>query len=287
MLTTSSPARAAGHALEAALAMLLRPLVRLLLRRGQGWGAFEAVAKRVFAEVAYQEFALPGRKPSISRAAILSGLTRKEAQRLLDAEAAARNADDDAERRARHNRATRVLTGWARDPDFHDGRGRPRALAVDSPTGFAALVRRHSGDMPVRALLDELLRVGAVTQDDDGRVHLTTRAYIPQGDGDEKLGFLGRDVADLVATIDHNLAPGATAPRFQRKVMYHHIPADVLPAFQQFSAAHAQQLLERLDHWLAARAVAGPPGSAHARVGVGIYYFEEPEAPAASPAGDA
>ena len=130
------------------------------------------------------------------------------------------------------------------------------------------------------------VRFQGVTQDDDGRVHLATRAYVPQANADEKLGFLGRDVSDLIATIEHNLEHGASAPRFQRKVMYHHIPADVLPAFQQVSAAHAQQLLERLDHWLDARAVEGPPGSAHVRVGMGVYYFEEPEASVAAPAGD-
>ncbi len=93
-------------------------------------------------------------------------------------------------------------------------------------------------------------------------------------------------MADLVATIEHNLEHGASAPRFQRKVMYHHIPLDVLPAFQQVTNAHGQQLLERLDHWLDAHAVAGPAGSAHARVGVGIYYFEDPEAPSGPAAGD-
>ena len=41
-------------------------------------------------------------------------------------------------------------------------------------------------------------------------------------------------------------------PRFQRKVMYHSIRADALPAFRKLSAAQAQSLLEKLDRWLAA-----------------------------------
>lgn len=269
------------RALEAALSQVLRPLVRLMLRQGLSWGAFERLAKRVFAQVAYEEFQLPGRKPTLSRAAVLSGLTRKDMQRLLDDDA----SDNDATP-ARYNRAARVVTGWLRDPDFHNARGRPRPLEIDAPNGFAALVRRHSGDMPVRAVLDELLRVGTVSLDEAGRAQLLTRGYVPQTSADDKLAILGQDVADLVTTIDHNLQHGSTDPRFQRKVMYHRIPADVVPAFRQMSTGHAQALLERFDHWLAARDVAGPAGSAHARVGVGIYFFEEPVGDTSPPSGD-
>jgi hypothetical protein len=48
----------------------------LLLRHVVPFAALEALAKRVFVEVALQDFAMPGKKPSISRASILSGLTR-------------------------------------------------------------------------------------------------------------------------------------------------------------------------------------------------------------------
>src|SRR6516225_1639212 len=61
-------------ALGTALARLLRPLVRLMLKHSFSYSAFEAVAKRVYAECAMEDFALPGRKPSVSRAAILTGL---------------------------------------------------------------------------------------------------------------------------------------------------------------------------------------------------------------------
>jgi hypothetical protein len=74
---------------------------------------------------------------------------------------------DGAEGFERYNRATRVLTGWARDADFLDRRGQPRPLEVDGAASFAVLVKRYSGDMPARAVLDELVRVGAVERLDD------------------------------------------------------------------------------------------------------------------------
>jgi len=261
--------------LERAIERLLRPLVRLLLRHAVPFAAFEEMAKRVYVDTALNDFALPDRKASASRVAVLTGLTRKEVQRLRSAPEQPEASGGLSER---YNRAARVLTGWVRDADFRDSRGEPRELEIDGEAGFAALVRRYSGDMPARAVLDELLRVGAVEQHGDARLRLVTRAFVPQRSQADKIGILGHDVADLIATIDHNLQHGATDPRFQRKVMYHSIPTSVLPAFRKSSAADAQALLEKLDRWLAARDLDDPAGTEplpRARVGLGIYYFEE------------
>lgn len=261
------------QALDAAVARLLRPLVRLLLRHAVPYAAFEEIAKRVYVEAAMQDFALPDKKPSISRASILTGLTRKDVQRLV-----AEPDDIAPEIGERYNRAARVLTGWSRDPDFVDtGTGEPRALDGEGALSFGALVRRHSGDMPTRAVLDELLRVDAVRRRDDGRYEPVARAYVPQRGTLDKLNILGSDVADLIETIDHNLQHGGDDPRFQRKVMYHSIDVQALPAFRKLSAAQAQALLEKLDRRLAEHDAepAADTAAERARVGVGIYYFEE------------
>src|SRR5690606_39487572 len=123
-----------------------------------------------------QEFAIPGKKPSISRASILTGLTRKDVQARV-----ASPPDFSGEVSEQHyNRAARVLSAWTRHPDYRNESGEPRALAIDGPDGFAELVRRHSGDMPARAVLDELLRVGAVRQREDGLYEPVARSYVPQ-----------------------------------------------------------------------------------------------------------
>ena len=263
-----------GPVIDAAVRRLLRPLVRLLLRHAVPFDAFAELAKKVYVEVAMADFPLPDKKPSASRASILTGLNRKEVARLMTP-----SADAGAESAERYNRAARVLTAWTRDPEFVYATGNPRPLEIEGTLSFAALVKRHSGDMPVRAVLDELLRVGAVRRGDDGRIELVTRAFIPQASEVDKIGILGTDVADLIDTIDHNLQYGGTNPRFQRKVMYHSIDAANLPAFRKLSGSQAQVLLEKLDRWLAERDVDLPveaPAAPRARVGMGIYYFEEP-----------
>jgi hypothetical protein len=261
--------------LAAAVLRLLAPLVRVLLRNGMSFNAFSDLARRAYVESAMREFAIPGKKQTASRVSVLTGLSRKDVQRILGAQGIA----DSGEARERYNRAARVIAGWVRDQEFADAAGEPAALAPDGPgASFGQLVKRYSGDVPARAVLDELLRVGAVQRQDDGRIRLLSRAYVPSASDLDKLDILGADVADLIATIDHNLRHGGADPRFQRKVMYDNVPRDAAAAFRALSAQQAQALLEAMDQWLAPRDRDVNPsvrGAERVRVGVGIYYFEE------------
>jgi len=274
--STSKPR--VGQALAAAVERVLRPMFRILLRNHMSFKAFLDIAKHTYVEVAADEFGIPGRKQSVSRVALLSGLTRKEVQRLLDAPAA-----DDAEAGERYNRAARVVAGWVRDKDFSDAQGSPKVLSLqDGSASFAELVRRFSGDIPFRAVLDELLRVGVVEMHDDKSVRLKTRAYVPESGDADKLNILGTDVSDLVSTIDHNLQHGASDPFFQRKVMYDNVPIEAVEEFRRLTGAQAQALLEQLDKWLSQHDRDTHPGTAgtgQMRTGIGIYYFEENMSP--------
>jgi hypothetical protein len=260
--------------LLAAIRKLLRPLVRILLRNHISFGAFSDLAKQVYVDVAIEEFGLPERKQSVSRVSILTGLSRKEVARVRQLP-----APDDAEAVGRYNRAARVVTGWIRDAAFSDGQGNPAVLSVEgSSASFAELVRRFSGDVPVRAVLDELLRNGLVERLADGKLRLLTRAYVPRTEEREKLSILGTDVADLVHTIDHNLRNGEAEALFQRKVAYDNLPEEILPQLKAFTRERAQAFLEETDRWLSQHDRDVNPsvqGTGRKRGGIGIYYFEE------------
>ena len=262
------------QALSDATLQLLRPLVTILLRNNISHRTFAELAKLVYVEIANAEFGIPGKKQTTSRIAILTGLTRKEVQRLL-----AQPPDTEPASAEEYHRASRVITGWVRDPDFGDGKGHPHPLRMEGKhTSFSALVKRYSGDIPVRAMVDELLRVGAVKQLKDGRICLLSRGYIPQKGPVEKLQVLGSDTADLIATIDYNVYQKPTKPRFQRKVMYDNVPVEAAREFQILAAAQGQELLEAIDRWLAHRDRDVNPaskGTGRVRVGLGIYHFEE------------
>ena len=262
------------QALSNATRSILRPLVRVLLRNGIPYGAFADMARRVYVEVAEEEFALPAKKQTVSRVATLTGLTRKEVARIQAAGKAPLETHVE-----RHNRPARVIGGWIRSKAYHDRRGRLADLPMDGDKGsFTALVREFSGDIPPRAIADELARVGAIEQRPDGTLRLLTRAYVPRGDRVEQLAILGTDVADLIRSIDRNLtsAPGETY--FQRRVSYDNIPREALPALTKKLSRKAQACLESLDGVLSAAdrdRSPGVKGTGRVRAGVGIYYFEE------------
>lgn len=255
-----------------ALAVLLRPLVRVLLKNGVPYGSFADVARHVYVNVAYQEFGIPNRKQTLSRVSVITGLTRKDVDRLL--EEGFTPAEDTS---SDFHRAARVVSRWASDHVTEDGT--PKDLPLDGgDDSFAGLVRRYSGDMPIRAVLDELIQVGTVAQLDDSRLRLVTPAYLP-GVGDEKvIDIMGEDVGQLIATFDHNLAADPADRHFQRKVLFDNLPNEALPEIKKILEKRGQALLIQLNNVMSQYdrdRNPGQQGTGRNRAAVGIYYFEE------------
>ncbi len=249
-------------------------MIRLLLRHGVPFGTFSDLAKRVYVDVALEEFGIPGRKQTHSRVSVLTGLSRKEVLRVTRLD-----KPDDRETADRYHRAARVIGGWVRDERFHDGSGNPAPLPVDGEGAtFPGVVKEYSGDVPYRAILDELLRVGAVERRDDGKVRLLARAYIPVAGDEEKLEILGTDSACLIETIDHNLQAEPGMAFFQRKTMYDNLPEEAVEELRKDLAARAEKFLEQSDRKLAERDRDANPmsmGTGRRRAGIGIFWFED------------
>jgi hypothetical protein len=139
------------------------------------------------------------------------------------------------------------------------------------------LVRSLAGDIPVRAVLDELIRLGSVRLLADGDVELVREARIPAGDPEAMLAILGSDPAELYATIAHNIE-NANAAWLQRKVAYANIGADALDTLRAESRQIGEDFVRRADALLSSYdrdRNAGAPGGTTSRVAIGVYYFEE------------
>lgn len=259
-------------ALVNAIRRILRPLIRVLLRNGMAYADLAALLRREFVEVAAEDFTLPGRKQSVSRVSVITGINRKEVKRILEEPTELTSAEN--------NRAARVITGWMRDAEYTDNNNAPRPLSwgvADAPHRFEALVKKHSGDMPARSVLDELVRVGAVTLNND-TVTLTATGYIPTASNDELLHLSGVAIADLINTIDHNLDPGNKTTRFQLSVAYDDVSHQGVELFRHLSKEKSTELLHYLDSFLSTQDRTVNPsieGEGKYRTGLGIYYFEE------------
>ncbi len=264
--------------LKHTLRYILKPLVRILHRKGVAVGELNQMLKQVYVEVSEEVLAAAGERPTTSRIAIATGLTRKEVAQLRQAAAAHGDAPTGS-----YNRGARVMTGWLADAEFLDTDGKPAHLPLHGERGsFAALVSRYSGDMPYRAMFQEMERVGAVQLDGAGQVQLMAAGYIPHADEAEKLSILGTDVAALMSTIGHNLITQERSQlHFQRKVSYDNLPVEALPVFKAMVARDGMGLLIKFNEYLATQDRDSNPqagGTGCMRAGVGIYYFEEPVA---------
>ncbi|KNZ34565.1 MAG: hypothetical protein AD742_00625 [Methylibium sp. NZG] len=276
------------QALHNAVAQLLRPLVKVLLRHGLAYDEFAELARRTYVDVAERDFGLQGRKQTASRISVITGLHRKEVARLQALNAQVAHGDANGADLARTmNRAARVVAGWLSEHPPASASAASGAL-VDSADGpqaidaeqFAALVRRHSGDMPPRAVLDELRHAGALTVADDGRLHLSARGYVPQQADARKIALLGQHAADLLGSIEHNLANPPEQAWLQQRVFADHIPADRVDAVRaQLRASGLQALAQTRETLVEHDGGDAPAGPGARRVTLGVYYFEEPALP--------
>jgi len=258
---------------QAALLKLLKPLARILLRNGIPYKLFAEVTKRAYVQVATEEFGIKGKRQTDSRISTITGLTRKDVLRIrLETDAGESLTEQ-------YNRAARVISAWIREPLYQGEHGEPALLPVrGAKKSFHALVKQASGDITAATILDELLRVKAVRYTDDGHVALISRAYIPHQDSGEKIKILGTDVADLINTIDHNIATETRQPRFQRKVCYDNLPQEQVAQIRNKIEKTAQAALESMDREISAYDRDHNlqlKGTGRKRAGIGIYYFEE------------
>jgi len=252
---------------------ILKPLIKILIRNDVSHAEFVALAKRVYVDVAYEHFSIPGRKTTYSRVAVLTGLNRKEVVAL----AKSTKGDFDTPR-GTPNRAIRVVNGWLNDLEFLNENNEEKVLPLKGGHGsFSALVARYSGDITLGAVIDELERVGVVSRPDKQSVKLNSDGYIPRDSELEKVKIMSICVADLLASAAHNLEKESIDAQFQRQLVYKEVPKRVVDEFKKYSDKKSLVLLRDYNRWLEESTSQAIPKSDEptSRVGVGIYYFEK------------
>ena len=259
------------QSLQKAVTRVLAPLVRLLLRHGVSHAEFCNWAKQTYVEVAEADFGIENKPPTVSRIAIVTGINRKEVKRIRELPS---DVDTGV---AKHNRAIRVVTGWLQDQAFQTSSGKPKILTYgDQENTFNQLVKRHGGDVPARAMLDELERVGTV-KNENGKVTLLHKGYVPHESESALLDIFATSATDLLTTLDYNLST-SDQRRMQMSVAYDDVTEEGLKAFRELSATEAMKMLRELDKSLSRYDREANPavtGEGRYRTGLGLYLIEE------------
>jgi hypothetical protein len=237
--------------LRQALALMLKPLVRLMIAQGVTHAEFAETTKEVYVETALRHFEDAGRVNK-SRIAILTGLTRKEVKNVID------RTLEEALPDKNYSRPERVLTGWFSDPKYTGPYGIPLELPYESVQqdgpSFVKLVREYSGDMAPRQMLNELLVSGSVIEV-EGRYKAVRRMYKFSALSPEfikRLGEVGYRVFSTAAkNIDREMEGSGY---FDRMVFADEgCTQEVIEEFDKYIKVRGQELLEEIDVWFSSR----------------------------------
>jgi hypothetical protein len=252
---------------------LLGPIVRMAIKNKVSHKEFDEIVRKSYVDESYRHFCLPKQKMTVSRVAVLTGLSRKEVVRLSS------NSSPGEHSKVVLSRASRVTMGWITDQRFCDENNQPKLLALkDKDEGFAALVELYGGDVTPVAMLDELVLSGMVSKTSDGYARLNNRSYIPKSDELEQLAILSGCVTDLLNTGIHNLeASKKEDAYFQRQFNRHAVPESLVKEFKVYSQQKSLDLLLNYSYWLRSKLQTHieQPNEQTRRIGIGIYYAED------------
>jgi hypothetical protein len=273
----STAVAAIPEMLVAALQRIFRPLVRLLISRSIPFPFAANLLRGVYIDVAVREFPVVGRPQTDSRITLLTGVHRKDVKRLRGERHTALRAPRAA------SLGSQLIARWTTLPEYLDPNGAaqplPRLPGADGGASFESLVRSLNTDIRPRVVLDEWLRLGIAHLDDQDRVCLNVRAFIPPEGSDEMAYYFGRNLHDHAAAAVHNVL-GRPEPFLERSVSYNNLSAPAVAELTEIAKSRGMEILQELN----ARALrmqqrdSGQAGASY-RINFGVYLFSEDEPP--------
>ncbi|HDS1679103.1 TPA: hypothetical protein QEM39_000579 [Pseudomonas putida] len=264
-----------------ALRRVMRPLVRLMLRKGVTYTMFTDLLKEVFVDVAHREFRLGDKVPTDSRISLLTGVHRKDVRRL--------RSEVDTSIAALPENITlgaQLVNVWTSTPPFCSDAGEalalPRLASVGGDCSFDALVANVSTDIRGRVVLDEWLRLGIVRLDDQDCVHLEAQAFVPQKGFEEKAAYFGHNLHDHACAAVHNLS-GEGLPFFERSVHYDALTSASVDTLREAVTKDGMQTLLAFSRLAAELENTDVPSrEQRQRITVGLYFYTEATDPDSS-----
>lgn len=273
-----------------AVQALLAPLAQLAVSQGLSYAAMDELFKQALVQAAHRSLVEDGVTGTrlVSRISTRTGIHRKEVSRLSSASAQA----PDARSGKTASLASQVFAQWMADPRWHDEHGQPLALKRQGDAlSFEALARVVTQDVHPRSVLDELCRLGMASLDEaSDTVALLKHAFVPGGDRQHMLAFMGDNVGDHFQGAVDNVHGGGPRPHFDQAVFCAGLSDASLDVVRQFVSAQWKTLLAQavplLEERIALDKQAGGQ-AADKRVRIGLYTYgtaaEEAPAPPTIP----
>jgi hypothetical protein len=252
-----------------------------MLREGLTYSNFATIAQMAFVESAARDFVGKGMKSTATSVCALTGMPLEQLKAVMRDQ----EEYEASELLETTNPFARVLHGWHNDRDYVGPYGFPVDLHFDTGRlNFTVLSNRHAAGVAPETILQELLRVGAITEVGTNVWKPLKQEYIEPSLSPVNLGRMASLVESLLSTLENNTnSSRGTTDLFERTVNVDTpLTEDQLLGLQAYMKTTGAQFLHRVDAFSAIdlqENVPVQPGEVPSiRAGLQCYLFVEPVA---------
>ena len=264
-----------------ALRRLLRPLVRLMLREGFTYSQFATIAQMAFVDCAAKDFGTKGRRTSGASVSALTGIALDKLSIIVSEQ----EQFEQSTNFGTSNPFARVLHGWHNDRDYVGPYGYPAEIPFSGPgLSLAALTSRHAPGVSPHVVLQELKRIGAVTDVGANIWKPLVQEYIEPTLSAENIQRMASLVESLLATVERNTRGRKDGGELFERTMIVDSPLtqEQLLALQSYLKVAGAQFLQRVDTFAAIdlqeNMTPSPEANPDIRVGLQCFMYVEPDA---------
>jgi Family of unknown function (DUF6502) len=255
-----------------AIVDMLHPVALFAFDIGVDSRALTAAVRTALVRAAVGRLREKKMRPTVSSVSITTGLPRAvvaKAMRLPD-------VFTKSTVEATESIVNRILRNWHDDPMYLNSSGRPVELPIyGRGVTFESLARKYARSVPVRALLDELLRANAAKLMPNHRLRAQASIAVFSGLSKNSIERLRVCTTDLMTTLLHNIHQ-PKKPRFAASTFIAPVSDADLPIVRRKIAERAMNLLADLNVFstsVAAPHRENPPDSC-AELRVTVYVSE-------------
>ena len=255
---------------------VLKPFVRLLLAHGITYTVLLEELKRIFVQVADEEFVINGKRQTDSRITLITGVHRKDVHRIRE--------DKEIEITPKSSLGAQIIAQWTGNPDFLDADGQPKTLSrlqsEGNESSFEALVASVSKDFRARPVYDEWLQSGIISLVEDKKIKLNTETFIQKQDLEEQLFFLRMNIHDHLAATVHNVN-GLEEKMMERCVYYNDLTQAQVAQLHTITKQQGMKLLKNINQTAQTLKSqesnnAVDDSQQKYRINSGVYFYFEP-----------
>lgn len=256
---------------------MLQPLMRSVLKFGLSHADLVEVVRGLYITAVRNQLVEQCRPVTVARLALMAGVTRGEAENIIENKKRRRLAR--VENTSRVDRLSLLLTVWHDDSRFSTPYGAPLDLSLSPERSFKTfdeLLATSTIGLDRETVLDELVAAGCIEIHDDKFVRCLNRTFIPSGVDVSGISRLGRFVGALNATISHNLLRTSEEPSYFERIFV----SDSLVSLEYrdqllgFLREEGQVFLDKLCRWSIEKEEPFRDSNGK-RYGVGVYFYED------------